>query len=108
MEAPCDCPEVRSVRLDALLGYRYLRLREDLAVVEDLTTGAAADLATGLATGTRFVIRDGFRTENRFHGGQIGLAGQVCRGRLCLDLIGKVGIGSTRQEVSIDGRTTVA
>src|SRR5262249_42132312 len=60
--SPCDCPDDSGgMRLDALLGYRYLRLHEDLAVVEDLTTVAAAE---GLAPGTRFVVRDGFRTEN--------------------------------------------
>jgi hypothetical protein len=106
---PCDCSDdTGGRRLDALLGFRYLRLHEDLAVVEDLTTSAtAAGRAAGLAPGTRFVVRDGFRTENRFYGGQIGLAGQVCRGRLSLDVIGKLGIGSTHEVVSIDGRTTV-
>jgi hypothetical protein len=105
----CDCPDdARGARLDALLGFRYLRLHEDLAVAEDLTTGAAAaGLATGLTPGTRFVVSDGFRTENRFYGGQLGLAGQVRRGRLWLDVVGKLGIGSTHEVVSIDGRTTV-
>src|SRR5262249_49228163 len=106
---PCDCcGDIRSMRLDALLGFRYLRLHEDLAIVEDLTTGVnAGGRAAGLTPGTRFVIRDSFRTENRFYGGQVGLAGQVCRGRISLDVIGKLGIGSTHEVVSIDGRTTV-
>lgn len=106
--SPCDCPDgSAAMRLDALLGYRYLRLHEDLVVVEDLTTGpTAAGLAAGLAPGTRFVVRDSFRTENRFYGGQIGLAGQVRRGRLSLDVVGKLGLGSTHEVVSIDGRTT--
>jgi hypothetical protein len=106
---PCDCSDdTGSMRFDALLGFRYLRLHEDLVVVEDLTTGATpAGLATGLAPGTRFVLRDSFRTENRFYGGQFGLASQVRRGRLWLDVVGKLGIGSTHEVVSIDGRTTV-
>jgi Putative beta barrel porin-7 (BBP7) len=102
---PCGgCGPQNGWRVDALAGFRYLRLHEDLAIAEDLTVNGQ----TGLVPGTRFVVSDLFRTENRFYGGQVGLAGQVRRGRLWLDVTGKLGIGATHQVVSVGGSTTTA
>src|SRR5262245_7281246 len=100
----CSCGPTMNWRVDALAGYRYLRLHEDLAIVEDLT----ATGGTAVAAGTRFLLGDFFRTENRFNGGQLGLAGQVSRGRLSLDVTGKLAIGVTHEVVSIGGSTTAA
>jgi hypothetical protein len=104
-DTPCgDCGPSTGWRLDALVGYRYLRLHEDLEIAENLTVTGGG---TGLTPGTRFVVSDGFRTENRFHGGQAGLSGQLRRGGLSLDVTGKLGVGSTHQVVSVGGQTVV-
>src|SRR5262245_44706453 len=50
-DTPCDCGRSGGWRLDALFGYRYLRLHEDLVIGEDLITGPASDVTPG----TRFV-----------------------------------------------------
>lgn len=86
-------------RLDLVAGYRYLRLEEGLTISEDfISSDPLAPVA--------FQIRDEFDTENRFHGGEIGLLWQARRCRWSLDLLGKVALGNTEQSVSIDGRTT--
>jgi hypothetical protein len=97
----CSCGPTVGWRVDALLGYRYLRLHEDLAIVENLTAGPNATVP-----GANFLLGDFFRTENRFNGGQFGLSGQVCRGRLSMDVTGTLAIGATHEVVSIAGVTT--
>jgi hypothetical protein len=86
-------------RLDMLAGYRHYRYNDSLTIHEDL-------LDTGLVlTGTTFDILDSFRTHNEFHGGEIGVSAQVCRGRWSLDLTAKAAFGNNRQVVTIDGQT---
>jgi hypothetical protein len=55
----------------------------------------------------QFDIRDRFATQNEFHGGQIGLRGQMMRGCWSLDALGKLAMGATNQRVSISGRTQI-
>ena len=82
-----------------LAGYRHYRYNDNLTVHEDL-------LDTGLVlTGTTFDIVDSFHTHNEFHGGEIGLRAQVCRGQWSLDLIAKAAFGNNHQIVTIDGQT---
>ena len=98
-------------RFDMLVGYRYMRLDDDLTIRENLmapTAGANGQipLIPRFDNVTYFDIRDSFSTSNDFHGADIGLAWEGYRGRWSLELLGKVGIGSTSQEVNIRGNTT--
>jgi hypothetical protein len=103
---PCDGAGAASGgRLDALAGVRCLRLHEDLDVVEDLTVTGNS---TGLTPGTRSVVRDAFRTEDFFYGGQVGLSGRLWWGPLSLGVTGKVGVGWTHKVVTIAGLTASA
>jgi hypothetical protein len=52
-------------------------------------------------------VNDTFRTENHFHGGQIGLAGQVIRGRWSLDGRATVAFGNLTQIAEISGGQTL-
>lgn len=88
-----------SYRLDLLGGYRTLRLEDRLRIHEDLTS---LDTTT---PGT-FDITDSFDTENRFHGGEIGLLFEVQRRRWSLELITKIALGTTQKKTTIDGTTT--
>lgn len=94
----CTCYNV-----DLLAGFRYLSLDESLQIDEDLVTRRVDNL--GPPPGTRFVLHDEFRTDNRFYGGQLGAAAEFRRGIWFLSIRGIVALGGTRQEVRIDGAT---
>jgi hypothetical protein len=89
--------------VDLLGGFRYLSLDESLQVDENLLTLSGGQV--GPPPGTRFVLHDEFRTDNRFYGGQIGTRAELRQGIWVLDLRLKVALGGTRQEVRIDGAT---
>lgn len=86
------------VRLDALLGYRFSRLDDDLFIGESI-------LAPGPTT---IDLYDLFDTKNTFHGGQLGIVAHVHYFRWSLELLMKVGLGNTRSTVIIDGFTRTA
>jgi hypothetical protein len=86
-----------------LAGYRYLDLEEGLDILEDITSLRAVPGTTLLDPGNRILVFDSFNTDNQFHGGQIGLHGEVRRGNFVFEGKAKVSIGCTRQEVVIAG-----
>jgi hypothetical protein len=88
-------------RLDLIGGFRYLDLRESLNVRESLLVNSP-----GAATpGTTATITDGFGTQNRFFGGQIGLRDEWHWGCWQLDITGKVALGVNHENVNISGNT---
>lgn len=86
-------------RLDVLLGYRYARLSDSLAINEDLTSLQTA------APGT-FLVNDTFQTQNVFNGAELGAVWTGYRGRWLAMLIGKLALGNVYETVSIRGSTT--
>jgi hypothetical protein len=96
----CSCCS----RVDLLVGYRFLELDEDLTIIENLVATAPGGPAP---VGTRLLVVDHFRTENRFNGGQIGLAGELRRGDFFLDWRGTLALGVTESETDINGATTI-
>lgn len=96
---PCGTPCRHYRRADLLLGYRYMRLRDSLGIREDLTTLDNSN--------QRFSILDQFRTENDFHGGEIGVLWQAQHHRWTVELMGNVAMGNVHQVVAIDGGTTI-
>jgi hypothetical protein len=91
-----------TARLDALVGYRYLDVHEDLTITESFTRTPGSNLMVGVPASMGF-ITDQFRTENQFHGGQIGVAGTVQRGRWSLDGRSTIAFGTVFQTVQING-----
>lgn len=91
-------------RVDLLYGYRYLRLRENLTIRDELTS---IDPGGNVPIGTVVGGFDEFDAINRFHGGDLGL--EVTFQRSCweLSLLGKLGLGSSWQTVAIGGQTFV-
>ena len=51
-------------------------------------------------------VWDSFRTENEFHGGELGLMGELQQGCWTLKGMAKVSIGNLRQEITLNGQTT--
>ena len=85
-------------RFDLHLGWRTLRVRDNVTVVENTVSLSTADPGT-------FLIRDEFDTDNEFHGIDIGSSLSFCKGCWSLDLLSKIALGNTRSQIEIDGST---
>lgn len=99
--AGCGC-----WRVDGLVGYRYLNFKETLTITEAGVITDPAVLAAGrapIASAT-----DRFRAENDFHGGQIGVTGEVRRGRWFVDGRASIAFGTVFQTAEISGGQTQA
>jgi len=88
--------------LSGFAGWRYMNLAEDLVIQENLTS-----LLPSPDTG-QFLIEDRFETRNTFNGADLGVVWKTTRGQFSLDLLMRLGIGSTHQDVLIDGSTTIS
>jgi len=96
--SPLTCGPVPSQsRIDATLGWRFYQLREGLGITENLTS-------LGNNPGS-FDLNDNFRTRNQFNGAEFGFHWMGRRGYWSLDMLMRMGIGNTRQEVMIEGST---
>lgn len=86
--------------IDGLLGYRHLDLTEQLTITENLNV-----FQNGARVGN-IIVNDSFKTQNRFNGGQIGLAGERRIGqRWFINGWAKIAFGNVHQTVTIDGTT---
>jgi hypothetical protein len=85
-------------RTDLIYGFRYLNLKENLDVTENL-------ILTGIET---IFVNDHFTTRNQFYGGQVGLRSRFNWRCWDLELLGKVALGSTHEQVDISGATIIA
>ncbi len=101
----CDsiCSPCSGHRWDLISGFRYLNFEEDLFISENLAVFPNAPLF--LDPGSTIALSDNFRTRNNFYGGQLGLRGRWWRDRWFVDVMGKVALGTTHQQVRIDGST---
>ncbi|MBN1852553.1 MAG: BBP7 family outer membrane beta-barrel protein [Pirellulales bacterium] len=88
-------------KIDILGGYRYMQLDEGLRIREDLTSLDQQNPGN-------FILQDSFRTHNDFHGGEIGAIWLWERPWWSIELLAKLAIGSTRQEVTIAGNTVIS
>lgn len=97
----CGCQS----RFDLLAGLRYLDLREDLTIREDVMVTAVppGGLPPGVAVGDRALVVDDFRTHNQFYGGQVGFDWEYRRGRWVLDSRVKIGLGDNHETIDIRG-----
>jgi hypothetical protein len=92
-------------RVDALLGYRYLRLTDRLGVTEELVSTDATNPFIPL--GTQIGVVDQFRTTNDFHGADLGLTGDFRCGPWVLEWLAKVAVGPNHGGLDVSGATTV-
>ena len=100
----CPCASGLSYRVDGLAGFRYLNLRENLTITENLINLPTAPPGRQNLAATVF---DSFSTRNQFYGGQVGLDGVIDRGPWSLDVLGKLALGDTSQRLDINGGQTV-
>ncbi len=81
-------------RLDGLVGFRWIELREDLSIFADQTDSAGNVLDS-------FV--DQFQARNNFYGGQVGADLAYNFGRWGVSACGKIALGDMHQEVDTNG-----
>ena len=91
-------------RLDLITGYQFNRLNDRLSVTNNLVSPDSDFLGQ---IGTTLDAFDRFDTSNEFHGGTLGLKSVSRYGCWTLAMLGKVGLGSMDQQVTIDGQTTI-
>jgi hypothetical protein len=91
-------------RFDLLLGYTYLSLDDTIVIREDLTSLPGQQ---DVPPGTRFQIEDSFRTQNDFHGVNIGFAFERRFSHWYVGGRAGVALGVVHQEVDISGYTII-
>src|SRR5262249_9947775 len=89
--------------LDLLGGFRYLDMDDDV----DILTRTTFVSGVGGLAGTSVAGSDRFGARNQFYGGQIGLGFEWHYGRFFVDTWAKLGLGSVRQVVTINGTTVL-
>ncbi len=89
-------------RIDLLTGFRYLMVNDGLGISEYLTEIPGAPLP-----GSTIMVNDSFSTKNNFYGGQLGIDMEFRRGRWSLNLMEKVAIGDTHEQLTIAGSTAI-
>jgi hypothetical protein len=89
-------------RVDAIVGFRYFGLKEQLSITEQFTSFGNGTTVGGVPV-IAGNVNDTFRTENQFFGGQIGLAGEIHRGRWTLEGRATVAFGNVQQTAEITG-----
>jgi hypothetical protein len=95
-----DCHGDLCFRWNALAGFRFLQLSENLAISEDLVATTPEFL------GAHIGVLDTFDTRNRFYGGQIGTEAELQWRRWSLDLLVKVALGNTHEVAFVNGSTS--
>jgi len=83
-----------NARLDSLVGYRFARLADDFEVYGKRLG----------STGEIVRFRDESHVTNDFHGGQVGLAGEVREGKWFLSGSGKIAFGVVFSDTTVQGR----
>jgi hypothetical protein len=89
------------VKLNALLGIRYINLEERLNISSTTVIPTSDPNDPTLS-----YVLDQFLTRNQFVGGQIGFQSELRRGRFFIDTIGKLAAGNMNQHLNILGQTT--
>jgi hypothetical protein len=82
---------------DYFAGGRYLYLADNLAIQQQ---------RTALAAGPTLFVNDSFNTTNRFYGGTLGARMNWTCCRFDIGIAGKVALGVTSSNATIDGFTT--
>jgi hypothetical protein len=103
----CGCCGCGGYEIDAVAGYRYLRLSDHLGVDENLVSTSAAS-PNLIPPGTNIVVVDHFDTRNEFHGFDLGLKGSWHQGPWVLQGRAQLALGDNRELVNIFGKTTVS
>ena len=86
-------------QMDLIGGYSHFSIDDTLRIT-------STSINTNPATGQTRVFNDLFETENRFHGGQIGVETVTTRGRWSARTLAKVHLGNMEQTARLTGSRT--
>jgi hypothetical protein len=101
----CCCQTFHdSYRSYFTVGYRFLRLSDNVSLTEQLTSTGPTTTGGPIEPGA-FLISDGFSTVNRFNGADFGLEFELKRNRWSLDIAPRVALGSTYETGQVSGFT---
>ena len=87
-------------RLDLIGGYQFSRVDDRLQI------NNSTDYQPQIF-GAHFEAEDLFDTQNKFHGGELGLLGEFGRGPVTLSVLAKVGLGNMNEVVTIAGQSAL-
>jgi hypothetical protein len=93
-----------SRHIDFLIGYRYVRLDDDLQIDEHETS---TDPAGIVPVGTTLALSDRFHTLNEFNGLEAGVSANWRYCRWSTEALLKMAVGNSSSRVWIDGSTTI-
>ena len=96
----------QNFHVDLIGGYSFFDIDDTLSI-RSATTVATGTLFSD-PTGTVRSFRDSYKTENQFHGGQIGMETILKRGRWSMLTLTKVHLGNMSQHVDISGSSSRA
>ena len=96
----CDPGSRWYCRFDSLLGYRYMRLSDNLEVDDQINAIAALN---NLPAGSTLLQSDQFHASNTFHGIDLGMTGEMSRGPWSIWSTAKVAVGFNDSSVDIFG-----
>ncbi len=94
------CARCFAGSVTAMVGYRYLKLSDDLRIAN--STNSINPL---LPLGT-FAVLDQFDTRNQFNGLDLGLTGFIPHGAWRIDWLAKVALGTTSTNLNINGSSS--
>lgn len=94
-------------RLDLLVGFKNLNISESLNITESFVRTPGAPGPISVVNPLAGTISDRFRTENHFYGANLGLQGEIQRGRWYAQGKASVAFGRVYQTVIIDGSQTI-
>lgn len=104
-------PPRQAVRADTLLGFRFLRLSEQITIKDQLTpitnNGQLTFLGVPVNPPNSLADVDNFQTTNRFYGLQVGGRLRYDTDWLSFAAFGKLALGATDQQVDINGSSTL-
>ena len=89
-------------RVDGLVGYRFFRLDDGVAISDQFTLSGPQTQTIDVAS------YDYFAARNQFHGGELGLVGSIYRGRWSLELLGKLALGNVHEQMRISGTSFIS
>ncbi|WP_145385393.1 BBP7 family outer membrane beta-barrel protein [Stieleria neptunia] len=87
-------------RTDWIIGYRNIRLRDSLSIVENRRRELSNDPRM-------FASSDQFQTTNQFNGLQLGIVHRMLLQRAWLETSMRVALGNTEQTLRVAGSTTI-
>ena len=109
LDSVLNLVQTNCLRLDGLLGFRYLSLAESLNIYDQSTDFLGGNRTFGGApVGTFDVLApfDSFRVTNSFYGGSGGARVYYARGRWYFSALGKAALGTVQQRATVTGSTT--